>query len=175
MRRGDQRAFTELYRRRQPGIHRFVWHMAGSRAVADDVTQEVFLAMIRQLDAFDPQRGTVVAYLYAIARRQTSRALRDQHVAVPLEDAPASCISTNDEHPLERLSHEERLRTVRRWLVTLPAHYREALVLCDVQGVDYAAAARSLGCPIGTVRSRLHRARALLLKRLRAVGVVGGV
>jgi RNA polymerase sigma-70 factor, ECF subfamily len=68
--------------------------------------------------------------------------------------------------PLDDLTQKERIEALRRAVVTLPRRYREVVVLCDLEEVDYADAAAALGCPIGTVRSRLHRARGLLLEKL---------
>jgi RNA polymerase sigma-70 factor (ECF subfamily) len=68
--------------------------------------------------------------------------------------------------PLGDLTHREGLEALRRAVVALPRRYREVVVLCDLEEMDYADAAAVLGCPIGTVRSRLHRARALLLDKL---------
>ena len=64
------------------------------------------------------------------------------------------------------LTRREGLETLRRAVQALPRRYREVVVLCDLEEVDYADAAVALGCPIGTVRSRLHRARGLLLEKL---------
>ena len=71
-----------------------------------------------------------------------------------------------DDSPLDELTHREGIESLRRAIRTLPRRYREVVVLCDLEEVDYADAAGVLGCPIGTVRSRLHRARALLLEKL---------
>jgi RNA polymerase sigma-70 factor (ECF subfamily) len=65
---GDEQAFLALYRRRQPAIYRFALHMSGSAAIAEDVTQDVFLALIRDGFGYDPELGSLPAYLYGIAR-----------------------------------------------------------------------------------------------------------
>jgi len=72
-----------------------------------------------------------------------------------------------DDDPLVELARREGLDALRRAVLALPRRYREVVVLCDLEEVDYADAAEALGCPIGTVRSRLHRARALLLDKLK--------
>jgi RNA polymerase sigma-70 factor (ECF subfamily) len=71
-----------------------------------------------------------------------------------------------DDNALEDLTHREGIEALHRAIRTLPRRYREVVVLCDLEEVDYADAANVLSCPIGTVRSRLHRARALLLDKL---------
>src|SRR5690348_3594229 len=75
MRAGDERAFITLFRKRQGGIYRFALQMSGSPAVAEDVTQEVFLALLREDCGYDPARGTLSAYLYGIARKLVLRHL----------------------------------------------------------------------------------------------------
>ena len=71
-----------------------------------------------------------------------------------------------DHDALADLMHREGIEALRRSVLALPRRYREVVVLCDLEEVDYGEAALVLGCPIGTVRSRLHRARALLLEKL---------
>ena len=65
------------------------------------------------------------------------------------------------------VTRKETIDSVRKAVLSLPEHYREVVVLCDLQEMDYAEAAAALGCAVGTVRSRLHRARAMLLEKLR--------
>ncbi len=168
MQAGDESAFALLYRRRQGGIYRFALQMCGSQAMAEDVTQEVFLVLIRESEAFDPARGSLSAFLYGIARNQLLRRFQRERYFVPLEagagddDAPTNTISG----PLEDLSRNETIVAVRRAILTLPDHYREVIVLCELEEMSYVETAEILGCAVGTVRSRLHRARALLIEKL---------
>jgi len=170
MRSGDEQAFSALYRRRQAAIYRFALHMSGSAATAEDVIQEVFLALIRDDCGYDPERGTLAGYLFGIARKLVLRQLERRRTDVALdedvEDAvlPAMAASADQ---LAALTRKEGIAALRRAVQTLPARYREVVALCDLEEVDYAEAAFVLGCPVGTVRSRLHRARALLLEKLR--------
>jgi RNA polymerase sigma-70 factor, ECF subfamily len=168
MRAGDETAFALLYSRRQGGIYRFALQMCGSQAMAEDVTQEVFLVLIRDSEAFDPARGALSAFLYGIARNQLLRRFQRERCFVPLEPdagddgAPTSKLSG----PLEDLSRNETIAAVRTAILTLPDHYREVIVLCELEEMSYVETAEILGCAIGTVRSRLHRARALLIEKL---------
>src|SRR5438067_13744559 len=82
---GDEQAFLTLYRRRQSALFRFAKHMSGSQAVAEDVTQEVFLALLRENCGFDPQRGTLSGYLFGIARKLVLRHLERGRGDVALE------------------------------------------------------------------------------------------
>jgi len=162
---GDEGAFTDLYRRRQAGLYRFAFQMSGSGAVAEDVVQEVFLALIRGTARYDAARGSVAAFLYGIARNKVLRALEC--------DAGVDSAEGSDFVAVGDLAGDvvrNRLaETVRDAVLALPVHYREAVVLCDLQELEYADAAEALGCAVGTVRSRLHRARTLLAERLRGV------
>lgn len=164
---GDEDAFVALYRRRQPAVYRFAWQMSGSTAVAQDVTQEVFLAVMRGAAEFDAERGAVVPFLFGIARNLVHRAWRGLGPRVePLDTLAAAEPGTHDD-PADGLVARERVSLVRRAIAALPAHYREVVVLCELEELSYADAAAALDQPVGTIRSRLHRARSLLASKLR--------
>ena len=169
LKNGDEEAFLILYRRRQAGLFRFALHMSGSMPVAEDVTQEVFLALLREDCGYDPDRGTLSGYLFGIARKLVLRQLERGRSNVALdtdsEDFAQPELAIVDD-PLLDLTRREGIDALRRAVQALPRRYREVVVLCDLEEVDYADAAVALGCPIGTVRSRLHRARGLLLEKL---------
>lgn len=171
---GDEEAFALLYHRRQGGVYRFALQMSGSKPIAEDVTQEVFLFLMRDGHVFDEARGSLSAFLFGVARNHVLRRLRVEHLLAPLgddgdEDVPLLQASS-DLCPLEDLTRAETIESVRKAVLSLPAKYREVVVLCELQDVSYGETAEILGCAIGTVRSRLHRARALLLAKLRPVG-----
>jgi RNA polymerase sigma-70 factor (ECF subfamily) len=169
MQGGDEEAFVTLYRRFQGPVYRFALRMCGSETTAEDVTQEVFLGLIRGLGAFDPGRGTLGAYLYGAARRQVFRQLGANPNEVPLEESDdGPVVASAAPSALAGLERREAVERVRQALAAIPAHYREAVVLCDLEEMPYAEAAAILGCAVGTVRSRLNRARAMLLERLSA-------
>ncbi len=167
LRAGDEAAFLELYRKRQGAIYRFALNMTGSPAVAEDVTQDVFLAVLREKCGYDPERGTVSGYLFGIARKLILRYLeRNRNVLeqeLDPEEAPVSPVGSD---PTQDLLRREDLAALHRAVLALPKRYREVVVLCDLEELDYIEAAAALHCPVGTVRSRLHRARALLLEKL---------
>ncbi|MEW6209724.1 MAG: RNA polymerase sigma factor [Acidobacteriota bacterium] len=167
---GDENALTTLYRRRQGAIYRFALQMSGCPAVAEDVTQEVFIRMMCDPQSYDPSRGSVAAYLYGIARNQVLRRLRrDQnHVQIDDEEETVheSLIAESD--PLGDLTRGEAIESLRQAVLALPEHYREAVVLCDLHEMSYQESASALGCSVGTIRSRLHRGRALLAAKLRS-------
>ena len=168
---GDEDALAQLYRRRQASVYRFALQMSGSKPVAEDVTQEVFLFLMREGHVFDPERGALSAFLLGVARNYVLRRLRVYHLLSPLDDdgeeEGAGIQASSDLCPLDDLTRAETIESVRKAVLSLPAKYREVVVLCELQDVSYVETAEILGCAIGTVRSRLHRARALLLTKLR--------
>lgn len=171
MQAGDEHAFAAIYRCRHQGIFRFALQMCGSQALAEDVTQEVFMVLIRDPLTFDPKRGSLNAFLFGIARNQLLRRLQRERFYAPLENEQADeteSIPINDD-PLKQLTRNETIEAVRTAILSLPARYREVVVLCDLHEMSYAETAQVLDCAIGTVRSRLHRARALLIEKLRPV------
>jgi len=182
---GDEEAFTQLYRRLRGVVYRFARQMSGSASIAEDVTQEVFLILLRKAELYDPERGSLSTYLMRIARNEILRRLGRDRAYVSLaadageEDAPPdnnldnNLDKTLDENlivrgnPLGNLMRDEEIESVRQAVLALPLHYREVVVLCELEEMRYTEAAALLGCAVGTVRSRLHRARALLKRRLR--------
>ena len=134
------------------------------------MTQDVFLAVMRDVSRFEPGRASVAAWLCGIARNHARRKLDREWRTVPLPEhseviggAPAV-----QPDPVGDLSSAQQLERLRRAVLSLPIRYREVVVLCDLQELSYADAAVALECAVGTVRSRLHRARALLAAKLRA-------
>jgi RNA polymerase sigma-70 factor, ECF subfamily len=165
---GDEDAFVTLYRRRQRDVYRFAFAMTKSVSVAQDVTQDVFLEVLETSAGFDSAKGSGRAWLLGCARHAVlDRLRRDRRwsAAAELPDAATAPRSNEDE-----VLGEQRLRKLHAAIVTLPIEYREALVLCELAELSYADAAVALACPIGTIRSRLHRAKALLAARLADLG-----
>jgi len=165
MNAGNEEGLTALYRRRARDIHGFALHMCGSQAMADDVTQEVFMALIRERRSYDPQKGSLHAFLLGVARNHVLRRLRRERFYVSIEENTAERAAASG--PLENYAKGETIEAVRSAILTLPERYREVVVLCDLQELSYQETAEVLGCAVGTVRSRLHRARALLIEKLR--------
>jgi RNA polymerase sigma-70 factor (ECF subfamily) len=169
MQAGDEDAFTTLYRRRQGGIYRFVLEISGSAPLAEDVTQEVFMALIRENRGYDPSRGSLAAYLLGMARHHAMRFLKRDRTYVSIEDGSresGELTPLSHEDPHSAMSRRETIHSVQQAILSLPGHYREAVVLCDLNEMSYEDTASVLGCSVGTVRSRLHRGRALLIQKL---------
>jgi RNA polymerase sigma-70 factor (ECF subfamily) len=169
---GEESAFANLYRRWQGNIYRFSLRFSGSAALAEDVTQEVFLSLMDSASRFNPALGSFSSYVYGIARNQLLRRMSRERVFMPIVgDSEEEDQSLYDElrrpsDALRELTLEEMKEALYRAIATLPLRYREVLVLCELEELKYAEAARVIGCPEGTVRSRLHRARILLLQKL---------
>ena len=172
MQAGDEDAFTTLYRRRQVGIYRFVLEISGSAPLAEDVTQEVFMALIRDNRGYDPSRGPLGAYLLGMARHHALRLLKRDRTYVSIPQTrdgsrdSGDLASLSPENPHSEMSRRESIHLVQQAILSLPEHYREAVVLCDLNEMSYEDTASVLGCSVGTVRSRLHRGRALLIQKL---------
>ena len=163
---GDEKAFLEFYRRHQGLVYRFALQMSGKTEIAEEVTQDVFMVVMASGARYDADRGSVAAYLYGIARNIVLRALeRERPYMTTLDEADSVYVEGD---VLGDLTRNERMETLRKAVLALPPAYREVVVLCDLHERDYAEAATALGCAIGTVRSRLHRARALLMEKMRA-------
>jgi RNA polymerase sigma-70 factor (ECF subfamily) len=167
---GDQNAFLEFYRRHQAVVYRFALHMSGRVEIAEEVTQDVFMVVMRVAKQYDARRGSVIGYVYGIARNVVKRALERERSYGASDDTAIDSASrvAAEQDLLADLAHYERIQMLRSAVLALPPAYREAVVLCDLHEMDYSDAAGVVGCPVGTIRSRLHRARALLLEKMRA-------
>jgi RNA polymerase sigma-70 factor (ECF subfamily) len=166
----DREAFATLYRRYRDVVFRFALQMSGSDIVAQDVTQDVFLAFMRHAGRYDPSQASVSTYLYGMARHMSRRRLRRESRFVTLdrdggtESERSEPIATAS--ALDEVVKQQSIEQVRRAVVSLPSRYREVIILCDLHEHSYAEAAAIVGCAIGTVRSRLHRGRLLLHDKL---------
>ncbi len=176
LRQGDEAAFVELYRRHRDAVYRYALLRTGSAAQAADVAQETFLHLMTRSDQFDPGRGSVAAWLCGVARNLARRECAGREDAVDPDDLaddtamPPPLVETSG--PLERLLADETAEQVRLALATLAPHYRDVLVLCELSELTYAEAAQVCGIDIGTVRSRLSRARARLADTLARMGLL---
>ncbi len=184
---GDEDAFLEFYRRHQGGVFRYALHMTGRPEAADDVVQETFMTLIRHAGKYDEGRGAPAAFLYGVARNHVRKQQEKErrYVAFPGEEGGEFMLESNAARGhsngngryaaapsgtgsvLQGLEKEETILMLRDAVLTLPLHYREPVTLCDLQGKSYEDAAALLACPVGTVRSRLNRARSILLEKLR--------
>lgn len=170
---GDRDAFAELFARHHRRVYRFAMQMTGSPDEAEDITQDVFMALAGAPSGYREARGALPTYLYGIARHVVARRVRRRRLRNEVDLGAAedgsACYVVQD--PMADLATTERMAALRRALLALPSRYREVLVLCELHGLSYEEAADVIGRPIGTVRSRLSRGRRLLAERCRALGV----
>jgi RNA polymerase sigma-70 factor (ECF subfamily) len=160
MKSGDREAFGELYERRGPGLRRYALHMTGSAAAAEEVSHEVFVQLMRAGTNFDDKRGSLEGWMYGVARNLVRVIRRQGPVQEPVDQPVRHDI-------LGELINAESLEALHAAVRELPVLYRDAVVLCDLEELSYQESARAMGCPVGTVRSRLHRARGLLAAKLK--------
>lgn len=171
---GHREAFAEIYRRYGALVYRFARMMSGSVATAEDVTQETFTVLLRNLRRYEPERAGLSTYLYGVARNVTRTRLRRERRFVRLE-------GTRDREPLSGpdpsavFEQSQRWRRLRQVIAELPSRYREVIILCAIHGLSYAEVAVILGTPVGTVRSRLSRARHAVAERIQELEHEPGV
>lgn len=164
---GDRRAFDEIVDRYKDRIYQFARWQVGSH-LADDVAQDIFVEVCRSAQAFGG-RSSFRTWLYAVARNvcRSSRRRRSGLASVPSAE-PEVLLEIPDPGtgPLENVERRELHATLRRAVAELPRHHRTALMLRDWEGLSYQQISEVLEIPVGTVRSRLHNARARLAHRL---------
>lgn len=173
--KGNRAAFNACYERYQHAIYRFAWHMSANQAIAEEVTQEVFLHLISKPRNYDANKGPLAGYLLGMARNLLHRQLAATRMDLPLADdllESENAELADEPDILSELEHREKLQYLQKCILALPEEYREALVLCDLGEMSYSDAAAALECQPGTIASRLHRARAMLKMRLKEMGCV---
>ena len=163
---GDREAFATIYQRYHAIVYRFARLMSGSASIAEDVTQETFVALMRDLHRYEPHRAGLATYLYGVARNLTRARLRRDRRFVRLEDSGATDMPGAHD-PSSTLAGSRDRERVREAIAALPSRYREVVILCAIHGLSYAEAAQALRLPVGTIRSRLNRGRQAIASRLR--------
>jgi RNA polymerase sigma-70 factor (ECF subfamily) len=166
---GSSEAMAALYRRHGGLVYRFTLQMSRNAEVAEEITQEVFLALLTQIGRFDAARGALSTWLCGIARRQLWKYLERSETAAVFDsdDESAAELRCPSDGPAEVLLRGEAVAAVRAGLGELPPALREVVILCSLEEMSYEHAAQVLAVPVGTVRSRLHRAKARLAVLLR--------
>jgi RNA polymerase sigma-70 factor, ECF subfamily len=164
--RGDETAFLLVYERHRTAVFRFARRLLGSEALAEDVSQECFLSLMRKPELYDPRRASLRSYLCGAARYIALRQLRlaaRETGDEPLEEARGE---PEGGEPLRRLLEEEAADSVRRAIAELPPLQREALILFEYEAMSLGAIAAATEVEVGVVKSRLHRARENLRRLL---------
>jgi RNA polymerase sigma-70 factor, ECF subfamily len=168
-RRGDEAAWRELVSRHTRRVFALAYRFTGRVDESEDLTQEVFVKVYQTLDRYREGEGAFGAWLMTVARNHAIdhyRRRRQDALRKTEEPEVLDTVASGDEGPLRSLERDERVRLVHRGLRALPENLRVPLVLSDLQGVPYEEIAASLQVPLGTVKSRINRARIELAKRL---------
>jgi RNA polymerase sigma-70 factor, ECF subfamily len=151
--------FQAAFDDHKDAVYRFAWRMSGSPAAAEDITQDVFVGLLRHPDRFDPARGTLRAFLLGIARNLALKHWRKEHRFEPLDDEAVAAESLD----IERGDIGDAVGRAVRALGPLQ---REVVILVEYEGMTLAEVARAVEADVGTVKSRLHRARENLRRML---------
>ena len=151
--------FQTAFDQHKDAVYRFAWRMSGSAAAAEDITQDVFVGLLRYPDRFDPGRGTLRAFLLGIARNLALKRWRTEHRLEPLDD--------------EALSRSPLTSGAARWATWSAGpcarcgrSNARSVILAEYEGLTLAEIARAVDADVGTVKSRLHRARENLRRTL---------
>jgi RNA polymerase sigma-70 factor, ECF subfamily len=169
---GEEDAFVVLYEKLKGGIFRYAFYMTNSIAAAEEVTQECFMALLREGRNYREARGDVGAFVFGIARNFVRRVRRRErpYQSLPDDDAIqrlAASLITDPEGLQRKMIRNEAAQQVRAAVRSLPDHYAQVVILCDLCEFSYAEAASRLDCAVGTVRSRLNRAHTLMARKLK--------
>ena len=164
---GDQAAFLELYERYREPIFRFAYRLLGSVEVAEDVTHDCFLSLIRKPENFRPERASLKTYLYAAARNLALKHFRNQGREAGLDEVTEEPKDSPRRGPLRKLLDEELANLVRDAVFSLPPLQREALILFEYEGLSLNEVAEIAGTDAGAIKARLYRAREGLRRMLR--------
>jgi RNA polymerase sigma-70 factor (ECF subfamily) len=151
--------FRSAFEEHKEAVYRFAWRMTGSPSTAEDVTHDVFMALLRRPDAFDANRGRLRPFLLAITRNLVLKQWRDERRWEPIDDDQFVA------EPVD-LHAGETAQIVAEAVGKLPPLQREALVLAEYEDLSLAEIAQATDCEVGTVKSRLHRAKENLRRML---------
>ncbi len=176
---GDAAAWEDIVRRYQRRIYNICYRFAGSAVDADDLTQEVFIKMYKTLDSYDVERGAFTTWITTITRnllvdhfrKGKHDRLTDSLDASPGPEEEGRALGEQIEDK-SRVSPDEQVRsreageTVHQALQKLSPELREAVILRDLQDMDYKEIAAVLKVPEGTVKSRINRGRVELARLL---------
>lgn len=151
--------FHAAFEEHKDAVYRFAWRMTTSPNTAEDITHDVFMALLKRPDAFDPNRGRLRPFLFAIARNLVLKRWRDERRWEPIDDEQFVA------EPVD-LHAGETVQIVAAAVRNLPPLQREALVLAEYEELSLAEIAQATDCEVGTVKSRLHRTKENLRRML---------
>ena len=175
---GDSTAWEELVRHQNRRIYNICYRFTGSSIDAEDLTQEVFIRLYRTMRSYEPDKGSFNTWLTTLTRnmlvdhfrRTRQERLTDSIDAAPAADEEAPTLAERIEDvtpsPQARLASKETQKMVQEALQKVSPDLREAVILRDLQDMDYKEIAAALRVPEGTVKSRINRGRAELARLL---------
>ncbi len=166
--RGDETAFLVLYERHRAAIFRFACRLLGHAQAAEDVTHDCFMSLMKNPERFDPNRASLRTYLLAAARNMSVSQVRREAKAPEAPEPPQASWAPPSEDPLRILLDHELSDRVRDAIAALPPLQREAVILSEYEELSLAEIAAVVDGDVGTVKSRLHRAREQLRRALAA-------
>jgi RNA polymerase sigma-70 factor (ECF subfamily) len=169
---GEESAFLELYEKLKRSVFRYAFYMTNSQPAAEEVTQEVFLILLQEGTKYRAEMGDLAGFVFGIARNLVRRAERRERAYESLPDSEtleklSARLTPRAESLPGRMIRGEIVEKVQAAIASIPDHYRQAIVLCDLCELSYAEAASRLNCAVGTIRSRLNRGHALLAQKLK--------
>ena len=170
-RTGDEGAWHELVTLYARKVFGLAYRFTGRVDEAEDLTQEVFVKVYQTLGRYREADGPFGGWLMAVARNHAIdhyRRRKQERTRRSDDDTVLDRMAAPGEHPIAGLERQERAGIVHRGLRALPPDLRLPLILCDLQGMPYDEIAAELSLPLGTVKSRINRARLELAKRLTA-------
>jgi RNA polymerase sigma-70 factor (ECF subfamily) len=156
---GDQAAFLELYDRHREPIFRFAYRLLGEVDIAEDVTHDCFLSLIRKPENFRPDRASLRTYLFAAARNLALKHFRSTGRETGLDEMVKEPQLSPRHEPLRKLLDNELVAEVRRAVFSLPPLQREALILFEYEGLSLNEIAEITDADVGAIKGRLYRAR----------------
>lgn len=167
---GEEGAFLLLYARLKGPLFRYAFYATNSRAASEEIVQEVFISLLKTKDRYKPMQGELAGFAFGIARNLVRRLKKRERLYEELPGEEALQKLAGAQTALDHLSAamlEQRIKGIRTAIASLPEHYRQVVVLCDLCELTYREAASRLQCAVGTIRSRLNRAHSLLAQKLR--------
>ena len=173
IRRGDVDAYALLVRKYHKNLLSFIFRIVRDAHLAEDIGQEVFLKVYKELSSFDPSRGTpFAAWLYIVGRNQAPSELRKLKRREPVEGEPWDQVAAHGRSAEEALIRQEELEALRTSVEELPEPFRTTIIM-SLKGATLEEIARNCGVPLATVKTRLHRAKEKIMHLVK--GHVGGV
>lgn len=164
---GNEIAFDQIYQRYRLRVYGFSYRMTLNQTVAEDITHETFLVLVRNPERFKAERGSLLTYLCAVARNLVMNHLRRKYNGDKgFDEFDNFDIPDRGKSPLATLLDKELAERINDCIAALPSLQREVIILREYEGLSYEDIAKVTEAELGAVKTRLHRARQTLAKNL---------